>query len=171
MEISMDICDITVVDRENEISEQEFTELIRALDNGEEWAERWMRELSKKNSASLTNRINDARVRPYEDVARQGDENVQHLMGVSLRGSDMQASLGWLVPLAEKGNTEAMMDIIAGYTEFGGYGDNPAMYRYWYMRAAQAGNPEENEIVESNPYKEEDCDDIPNWVHVLHRDI
>lgn len=167
----MDIHDKTSVAREKEMPEKEFMKLVYALDNGEEWAERRMRELSKKNGATLTNRINAARVRLYEDAARQGDEKAQHLMGISLRGSDMQASLGWLVPLAEKGNTEAMMDIAAGYTEFGGYGDNPEMYRYWYMRAAQAGNPEAKEIVKSNAYKEEDYDDIPNWIHVLHRDI
>lgn len=120
--------------------ENDFVNLIRALDNKEEWAIKRINEIWKNNDPTLIPRMNEARIKIYDSAAQKGDPKAQYWMGMSLRATDMQAALGWLVPLANKGNIDAMIGIALGYTEYGGFGDNPEQYRYWYMKAAEAGD-------------------------------
>lgn len=126
--------------RQQNVQNEEFVNLIRALDNEEEWAINRINELWNSNEPTLVSQMNAARIQIYGAAARAGDPKAQYWMGISLRETDMQGSLKWLIPLANQGNIDAMIGIALGYTEFGGYGENSQQYRYWYMKAAEAGD-------------------------------
>lgn len=140
-----------------------FINLVKALDNGEEWAARKFDEMWESNDPTLFPRMDKARIEIYSDAARMGDPKAQYWLGLSLRRTDMQESLKWLMPLANHGNIDAMIGIALGYTEFGGFGDNPEQYRYWYMQAAKAGDPEAQATIGLEYTIEQKYDEALKW--------
>lgn len=143
--------------------EDDFVDLIRALDNKEEWAKKQIGEMWRRNDPTLFSRMNEARIKIYASAAQQGDPKAQYWMGMSLSATDKQASLGWLVPLANQGNIEAMTAIALGYTEYGGYGDNKDEYRYWYMKAAEAGDADAQATIGLEYLIEQNYEEALNW--------
>lgn len=141
----------------------DFVDLIRALDNKEEWAIKQFGEMWKSNDPTLFSQMNEARIKIYNSAARQGDPKAQYWMGMSLMATDKQASLGWLVPLANQGNIDAMTSIALGYTEYGGFGDNPDEYRYWYMKAAEAGDADAQATIGLEYLVEQNYEEALNW--------
>lgn len=128
--------------------EDDFTKMVRACDNGEQWAQKQLNELFQRNEATLLERICDARIRIYKDDAYKGIPKAQYFYGLSLQGMNNDESLRMLVPLAEKGNIEAMKAIASGYGEkYGKYGNNSTEYMKWYTMAAEAGDVSSQNIV------------------------
>lgn len=121
-------------------NEDNFIKLIRARDNGEEWAQKELDDLFRKNDPNLISRIDKARIHIYEKDAHRGVAKAQYYYGLSIQAFDKEESLSMLVPLAEQGNIDAMTAIASGYSEYGGYGNNPAEYMRWYTMAAEAGD-------------------------------
>lgn len=127
----------------------ELDKIIKASDNGEEWAHKKFDELWDKygNDPDWIPFLNRTRIRIYQSMAVQGDKKAQYWMGLSLRQTDKRESLYWLMPLAQEGNIDAMKAIAGGYTEFGGFGDDENQYLYWYQKAAEAGDAEAQSTV------------------------
>ena len=126
--------------KQNDRVSADFVNIVRANDNHEPWAKDIIQEMWNSNDPSLIPRMDAARIRIYEKAAYGGDKKAQYWMGVSLRGTDMEESLRWLTLLADQGNVDAMTAIAIGYTEYGGYGEDREQYKYWYKRAAEAGD-------------------------------
>jgi len=143
--------------------DDEFINLIRALDNGEEWAQKKINELWENNDQTLFPRMDEARIVIYEQAAKQGNPKAQYWMGLSLRGINKQESLKWLMPLAEQGDTDVMKVIASGYTEYGGYGDDSQMYYYWNMKAAKAGDAEAQATIGLKYLCESNIEEALKW--------
>lgn len=127
----------------------EFDAMILAADKGEKWAEERFHNMWEQygNDPNWMPKVNSARIRIYQEPARQGDKRAQYWLGLALRQTDREQSLNWLVPLAREGNVDAMTAIALGYTEFGGYGDDEKQYLYWYTKAAEAGDADAQATV------------------------
>lgn len=141
----------------------DFINIVRALDNHEPWAEEAIQEMWNSNDTSLVPRMDAARIQIYEKAAYGGDRKAQYWMGVSLRGTDMAESLRWLTQLADQGNVDAMKAIAIGYTPYGGYGENEAQYKYWYKRAAEAGDGDSQAALGLECICEEDFEEAYKW--------
>ncbi len=121
--------------------DDEFIKIVKASDDGEQWAKKELNVLFQKNEPGLIKRINDARIYIYKDDAYRGVPKAQYYYGLSLQGLKNDESLRMLVPLAEKGNVDAMKAIALGYGEkYGGYGYNHKEEMKWYTMAAEAGD-------------------------------
>ena len=120
---------------------KDFVNLVRAYDNGEEWAKKALNDLWHANKVGSSD-VDEARIIIHEKAAMQGDKRAQYLYGMSLRHADPQQSLKLLLGLAHQGDVEAMKAIAGGYTDYGGYGDNEQQFLYWMMAAANLGDAE-----------------------------
>ncbi len=136
------IKDVDIVEKEDD-----FTKMIRARDNGEEWAQKQLNCLFRKNDPDLMWQIDMARIHIYKDDAYRGIPKAQYYYGLSMRAFDKDESLHMLIPLAEQGNIDAMTAIASGYSEYGGYGGNPAEYMRWYTMAAEAGDAYSQNVI------------------------
>ena len=136
---------------------------MRANDNHEPWAKDIIQEMWNSNDPSLIPRMDAARIRIYEKAAYGGDKKAQYWMGVSLRGTDMEESLRWLTLLADQGNVDAMTAIAIGYTEYGGYGEDREQYKYWYKRAAEAGDGDSQAALGLEYRCDENFDEAFKW--------
>lgn len=122
--------------------DQSFIELVRANDNGEEWAERELQRLWSKNDETLIPRIHRARVFIYETAARRGDRDaiIKYARGLAWSGRKNEA-LDWYMRLINAGDVDAMFELSHDYTEFGGFGENEKEELMWIKRAADGGHP------------------------------
>lgn len=117
-------------------------QLVRALDNGEHWAQKKINEMWNCNDPTLIQRMAAARVKIYRAAAMQGDEKALLIYGVAIGYQDKNESLRILGKLADKGNVEAMKEIAHGYSGFSCFEKNYSEYFNWYLRAAEAGDSE-----------------------------
>lgn len=122
--------------------EDQFVQLIRARDDGEEWARKELNRLWESNEPNLLQRIDSARVKIYSQRAYNGDKEAQLIVGRALASTNNQESFRLLKTLADEGNVDAMKSIAIEYTEFGGYGDNASEYFQWNLKAAKADDAE-----------------------------
>lgn len=128
--------------------DDEFIKIVKASDDGEQWAKKELNVLFQKNEPGLIKRINEARIYIYKDDAYRGVPKAQYYYGLSLQGLKNDESLRMLVPLAEKGNVDAMKAIASGYGEkYGRYGYNPIEYMKWHTMAAETGDISSQNIV------------------------
>ena len=125
-------------------------ETIRAADYGDETAKA---ELDKAFERGLTaEEHNDLRRKAYCLKANEGDPNAQYWMGFlcSMIDRDVKMTIYWYECSAKQGNTEAMLALSFGYSEFINtsgltYGPVPLGYNrekelYWLRMAADLGN-------------------------------
>lgn len=122
-------------------ADKQFTEIVKASDNGEEWANRELQKMWQSNDPTLIPRIHQARVSIYENAAKSGNRDAILKYARGLAYSDRhQESLHWYMQLIEKKDTEAMLELALDYTEFGGFGEDEAKHEYWIQQAAMLGN-------------------------------
>ena len=119
-----------------------FVKVVRALDNGEEWAKKEINQMYQNNNPYLTDKMCRARIEIYSDAAYAGNPEAQYWLGYSLQYYNPEESFRLLKNLADKGSIRAMKAIAMCYTEYGGYGEEDDKYKYWYMKAAEAGDAE-----------------------------
>lgn len=117
-----------------------FVEVVRALDNGEEWARKEIDRIYESNDPYLTDKMCRARIEIYSDAAYAGNPEAQYWLGYSLQHYNPQESFRLLKELADRGSIRAMKAIASCYTQYGGYGEDENQYMYWYMKAANAGD-------------------------------
>ena len=120
--------------------EDDFVTIVRANDNGEEWAAKKIHAMFQEDVPNLILRIARARIQIYKNAAYRGDKRAQYYYGLSLQGINNNESLKFLVPLAEEGNVDAMTAIAMGYGFQGGYGENENESFKWNMKAAKLGD-------------------------------
>lgn len=120
--------------------DQSFVNMVRANDNGERWAQDQFNRMWDDDEPFFYARVCAARIQIYERAAQNGDIDAQHRLGFAWEIFDKKEALKWLLPLAESGHVEAMKSIASGYTKYGGFGDDPVQYRYWYQKAAEQGD-------------------------------
>lgn len=120
--------------------DQSFVNMVRANDNGERWAQDQFDRMWDNDEPYFLTKVSAARIQIYERAAQNGDIAAQHRLGVAWEIFDKKEALKWLLPLAENGHVEAMKSIALAYTEYGGFGDDPVQYRYWYQKAAEQGD-------------------------------
>ncbi len=122
-------------------ADKQFSEIVKASDNGEEWAKREIQKMWQSNDPTLIPRIHQARVLIYENAAKSGNRDAILKYARGLSYSDRhQESLHWYMQLIEKKDTEAMLELALDYTEFGGFGEDEAKHEYWIQQAAMLGN-------------------------------
>ncbi len=119
--------------------EDNFTKLIRAADNGEQWAKEQLNAMWQRNEPNLFEKIANARQRIYAEGAKNGEPKSMYYYGIS--SSDSKTFMKMLLPLAEKGNIDAIKSL-AG--EYGGLGNrvpqNSEESFKWYLKAAELGD-------------------------------
>lgn len=150
----------------NNMLDDSFIQFIKALDKGEKWAKEKYQDLLDSDDPYLFFKMDQARIIIYSDAAKLGDIDAQYWLGFSLRRTDKQESLKWLIPLAENGDIDAMIAIALGYTEFGGFGDDPSQYRYWYMKAAEAGSSDAQAVIGLQYYIDGNYDKSLKWYNI-----
>lgn len=125
---------------------KDFVNLVRANDNGEEWAENKLGELWNNNQIS-TRDLCEARVVIYEAPAKRGDKEARYWMGKSLQVLDPPSSFQWLLDLAREGDVRAMKTLGLGFSTVSYYGEDPEKELYWYLEAAKVGDAEAQYMV------------------------
>ena len=118
-----------------------FIELVRANDNGEEWARAKIQQMWQSNDETLIPRINSARVVIYEDAAKAGDRDAIIKYARGLEWCDRRdEALQWYMILIDAGDTDAMLELASDYNEYGGMETNEAEEFKWIQKAAMMGN-------------------------------
>ncbi len=124
-------------------NDNNLVDIVRASDNGEEWAKNEIQKMWESNDETLIPRINEARVKIYENSAKAGDRQaiLYYARGLAWCNRKKEA-LEWYMKLINQGDTDAMLELAFDYTQYGGMGENPTEEFKWIQRAAQAGNAE-----------------------------
>lgn len=128
-----------ILKKEND-NDNKFLEIVKANDDGEEWAQeiisqRW------KQEPNLLDKIARARIQLYSNAAHQGDETAQYYMGLAEgKLGNAKESYKWLYRLANNGNVKAMSAIAMQYSELGCYGYDKEKEFEWNLKAAEAGD-------------------------------
>lgn len=143
--------------------DQNFIKFVVALDRGEEWAQKKYKELWDRNEPDLLSKMDEARIEIYSDDAKKGNIDAQYWLGFSLRRTNPNEAMKWLIPLANNGDVDAMIALAMGYTEFGGFGDIPEKYRYWYKLAAEAGSAEAQVVIGLQYYIDGEYHEALKW--------
>lgn len=113
--------------------EDEFTKMVRARDNGEEWAQRKLNELFV-NDPNIMPNLMSARRKIYEKDAKNGDPMAMYYYGISCE--DEQTFMGMLVPLANNNNIDAITAIGNRFA----LEERDKEAFSWYMKAAELGD-------------------------------
>lgn len=127
------------------------TETIIAADSGDEIAKE---KLNYAFASGLTSEEhNIIRKKVYYPLAVNGDVNAQYWMGFLYLNVDKNATqaLYWLEKAAAQGNTESMLQLALGYSEFindpdnsymgyVGFGFDASKERFWKLKAAEYGD-------------------------------
>lgn len=122
-------------------NDNNLVEIVRASDNGEEWAKNEIQKMWESNDETLIPRINEARVKIYENSAKAGDRQAILYYARGLAWCNRKTeSLQWYMKLINQGDTDAMLELASDYTKYGGMGENPSEEFKWIKRAAEAGN-------------------------------
>lgn len=129
--------------QKNDGVDKNFINIVTARENGEEWAQEKIREMWNNGEPDLFGRINRAFVYIYEDAARRGNREaiLKYARGLAYSNRDAEA-LQWYMSLINRNDTEAMRELAADYSEFGGLGENKAEQNKWIRRAAELGDSE-----------------------------
>lgn len=139
--------------------EDEFTKMIRARDNGEEWAQQRLDELFQKNDPDIYERINEARQVIYAEDARRGDPKAMYYYGTS--SYDFNVFMQMLVPLAEHDDIEAITAIARRYGLGISTEENPEESFKWYLKAAGLGDVfSQNMVAKSYTYNDSGSGEI-----------
>lgn len=121
---------------------KEFLDIISALDNDEEWAKNVVADMWVNPEPNLLQRIDNARIIIHEPGALQGNPKDMYYYGISV--SDFSIKMRMLLPLAEKGNVDAMTAIAREYSlgELSQCGtpENEDESFKWYLKAAELGD-------------------------------
>lgn len=126
-------------------------DIIIAADKGDTYAEQ---KLDLEFDRGLTSEEhNNLRKKAYYPLAISGDANAQYWMGFLALYIDKNASqaLSWYEKAANQGNTEAMLALALGYSEFIndpdnsyagyiGFGYDASKERFWKLKAAECGD-------------------------------
>lgn len=121
--------------------DQNFINLVRANENGEEWAKQQIRQMWESNDSSLVPRISRAWTVIYKDAAYAGDREAIIKYARGLEWCDRQdEALQWYMKLIDNGDTDAMLELAHDYTQYGGMGENPQEELKWILLSAKAGN-------------------------------
>lgn len=120
---------------------KDLINLVRARDNGEEWAIKKLAELCSDERVTIPE-LCKARVIIYEAEAKRGDKEARYWMGKSLQTLDPPASFKWLVDLARDGDTRAMIMLGLGFSAVAYYGEDEEKELYWYLESAKLGDAE-----------------------------
>jgi len=120
---------------------KDLINLVRARDNGEEWAIEKLAELCGSEQVTIPE-LCRARVAIYEAAAKRGDKEARYWIGKSLQVLDPPASFKWLVDLARDGDARAMIMLGLGFGVVAYYGEDVEKELYWYLEAAKLGDAE-----------------------------
>jgi len=120
---------------------KDLINLVRARDNGEEWAMKKLAELCGNELVTIPE-LCEARIIIYQAAAKRGNKDARYWMGFSLQIIDPQASFKWLLDLAREGDTRAMKAIANGFSILAYYGEDPEKELYWHLEAAKLGDAE-----------------------------
>ena len=126
-------------------------DIIIAADRGDTYAKQ---KLHFEFDRGLTSEEhNNLRKKAYHPLATNGDSNAQYWMGFLTLNIDRNASqaLYWYEKAANQGNTEAMLALALGYSEFIndpnnsyagyiGFGYHASKERFWKLKAAEYGD-------------------------------
>ena len=116
--------------------------VVRANDNGEEWAARIINDSWNRNEPDLFERMAAARIQIYRQAAEQGNLQAIYWMGESYQQLGYEReSLEWFQPLIDRDDGYTLNTISLGYTEYGGYRTDPEQSMYWLRRSAESGYP------------------------------
>ena len=122
---------------------QEFLHLMYDYENGVESAQREIQKMLEIGpEEAVFEKINLAREQIYRNDAMRGVPVAMYRYALAIQFTRPQEAFQLLVQLANQGDTEAMKSIALGYTEYGGFGENPEQELQWYLRAANAGDAE-----------------------------
>lgn len=123
-------------------AEEDFVNLVRAHENGEEWATEKINQMWQQNDSTLLPRIYRAYVTIYADSAAQGNREaiLKYARGLEWSGRENEA-LNWYMKLINNGDTDAMLELALDYSELGGMGENASEKMKWIRKAAEMGNP------------------------------
>ena len=127
------------------------SETVIAADSGDKIAKEKLNIAFGKGLTSEEH--NDIRKKAYHPLAVNGDANAQYWMGFLALNVDKNASqaLYWFEKAADQGNTEAMLALALGYSEFIndpdnnyvgyiGFGFDASKERFWKLKAAEFGD-------------------------------
>ncbi len=117
-----------------------FIDMVRAHDNGEEWAQKFFDDGYDSGNPDFIRRFQEARLQIYKKAAEQGDPNACCMMGKSYMflGDEAQ-SFKWFKPLIDREDGYALSIISFGYNEFGGFPPDHDQEMYWLKRSAESG--------------------------------
>ncbi len=97
----------------------QFTNIVKACDNGEEWAKCELQKMWQNNDPTLIKRIHQARVAIYEKAAKNGDKDaiIKYAHGLAYCNRH-QEILHWYMQLIEKKDLETMLELALDYAEY-----------------------------------------------------
>lgn len=93
---------------------QKFMKMIRARDNGEQWAQDMLDSMFQRNEPDIYDRIAEARRKIYAKDAESGNPKAMYYYGIS--ALDFNTFMRMLEPLANRGNIDAMTSIAREYS-------------------------------------------------------
>lgn len=127
------------------IDDLKLEALIKASDNGEEWAQREYGRIFDEYDMDpdFIERVCRARVNIYRANAERGDKNaiLRYAHALAHLGNKSEA-YNWYIRLINKGDTDAMLALSEQYNEYGCFGHNPNEEMRWLKSAANGGNAE-----------------------------
>ena len=118
--------------------EDDFTKMIRARDNGEQWAQDMLDSMFQRNEPDIYERIAEARRKIYAKDAESGNPKAMYYYGIS--ALDFNTFMRMLEPLANRGNIDAMTSIAREYSIGLLTEANAEQSFKWYLKAAQSGD-------------------------------
>ena len=118
--------------------EDDFTKMIRARDNGEQWAQAKLDNILQRNEPDIYERIAEARRKIYAEYAENGNPKAMYYYGIS--ALDFNTFMRMLEPLANCGNVDAMTSIARQYSlGLLTQADEEESFK-WYLKAAKFGD-------------------------------
>ncbi len=127
------------------IDDLKLENLIRASDNGEEWAQREYGRIfdAYDMDPKFIERVCRARINIYKVPAEHGDKNaiLRYAHALAYLGYKREA-YDWYMSLIQKGDADAMLALSEQYNKYGSLGHDPGEEMRWLKLAADSGNAE-----------------------------
>lgn len=128
-----------------DIDDTKLEALIKASDNGEEWAQREYGRIFDEYDMDpdFIERVCRTRVNIYKVPAQRGEKNaiLRYAHALAYLGYKKEA-YDWYFVLINKDDTDAMLALSEQYNEYGSFGHNPEEEMRWLKLAGHGGNAE-----------------------------
>lgn len=148
---------------DNQGVSKDFVELVRAKDNGEEWANIELRRLWESGAEALIPKIHKAWLIIYSEAAEQGDKDAILKVAKALASANPKKSVELYMKLIDQKDTDAMKALAFEYSGYGGFTEDKEREFNWYFAAAKLGDAEAQYSVAREYLLKSDFENAFDW--------